>query len=402
MSPLDLIPVMAPGVFLHGRSPTYLGFTHRGLFLELDNQPELHALLASLMKSGADREVRASVEKASPSRSASSASSASSSRPSTNLALSALAETFAVSSDALLKFLRPLIAEGFIYLQIPLEEEYRTASVKSESLSSRIKSEESISGWRSPGFGREEILNRANFSILIFGKNRLALTIYSLLLASGFSHCKIISRDRGIQLARDTRTTPLSARRPSKRVEPSDIYGLTMRNSDIGRDIHDVMQDIRKSSSLLYFDNLSIPHTPDFIISAESTAPELSQRWISEAIAHIAITDLEESFIEVGPLVIPGATPCLHCVGLARTRDNPIYRDIELLRSLEKPREIPAGLVALISGAIVLEVAEFAATGNSSLVGSTARYDARNPSELLRQYWNKSEECGCTEKVIAR
>jgi len=385
MPPLDLIPILAPGVFLHGRSPSYLGFTHRGLFLELDHRPELHAVLAALMKSRANREVRATGKKLAP-----------------DLNLAALAETFAISSDALLDFLRPLIAEGYIFLQVPVEDAYRIASVKSESLSSRIKSEESISGWRSPGYGSEEILNRANFSILIFGKNRLALTIYSLLLASGFSNCKIIARDRGIRLARDVRTLPSPTRRPSKRVEPSDIYGLTMRNSDIGRDIHDVMQDIRKSSSLLYFDNLSIPHTPDFIISAESTAPELSQRWISEAIAHIAISDLEESFIEVGPLVIPGATPCLHCVGLARSSDNPIYRDIELLKSLEKPREIPAGLVALISGAIVLDVAEFAATGNSSLVGSTARYDARNPADLLRQYWNKSEECGCTEKVIAR
>ena len=379
MSQLDLVPVLAPGVFMHGRSPTYLGFSHRGLFLELSNQPELHAVLATLMKS------RAESKKSAP--------------PSS---LSLLAESCAISSDQLLEFLRPLVAEGFIFLQVPVADQYRTASVKSESLASRIKSEESISQWRSPGYSKEEILNRANFSILIFGKNRLALTIYSLLLAAGFSHCKVISRERGIRLTRAVENKSALTRPPAKRVEPSDIYGLTMRNSDVGRDINEVMQDIRKSSSLVYLDNLAMPRTPDFIISAESTAPELSQRWISEAIAHIAISDLEESFIDVGPLVIPGATPCLNCVGLAKSEQSPIYRDIELLKSLVRPEEIPAGLVALISGVVVLEVAEFAATGTSSLVAATARYDARHPSQPIHQYWNRSEECGCTERVIAR
>jgi hypothetical protein len=316
--------------------------------------------------------------------------------------LSLLAESFAIPGDQLLEFLRPLIADGFIFLQVPVEAEYQTASVKSESLASRIRSEESISQWRSPGYARDEILNRANFSILIFGKNRLALTIYSLLLAAGFSHCKVISRERGIRLTRTALNTSGLTRPPAKRVEPSDIYGLTMRNSDIGRDINEVMQDIRKSSSLVYLDNLAMPRTPDFIISAESTAPELSQRWISEATAHIAISDLEESFIDLGPLVIPGATPCLNCVGLAKSEKSPIYRDFELLKSLARPEEIPAGLVALISGAVVLEVAEFAATGVSSLVGATARYDARHSSHPIRQYWNRSEECGCTEKIISR
>ena len=89
-------------------------------------------------------------------------------------------------------------------------------------------------------------------------------------------------------------------------------------------------------------------------------------------------------------------------MGLAKSEESAIYRDIELLKSLQKPEEIPAGLVALIAGAVVLEVAEFSATGTSSLVGATARYDARHSSNPMRQYWNRSEECGCTEKVIAR
>ena len=377
MSSLDLVPVLAPGVFMHGRSPTYLGLSHRGLFLDLEHRPELHALLAALMKS------RARIS------------------PPTSATLTSLADEFVITTDELLDFLRPLIDDGFIYLEIPSDNEYRIASVKSESFASRIKSEESISIWRSPGYARQEILNRTTFSILIFGKNRLALTIYSLLLASGFSNCKVISRERGIRLVAERPTGGLNLK-SNRRVEPRDIYGLTMRSSDVGRDINEVMQDIRKSSSLIYIDNLAIPRTPDFIISAESTAPELSQRWISEAIAHIAISDLEESFIDVGPLVIPGATPCLNCVGLAKSEESAIYRDIELLKSLQKPEEIPAGLVALIAGAVVLEGAEFSATGTSSLVGATARYDARHSSNPMRQYWNRSEECGCTEKVIAR
>jgi len=140
MSQLDLVPVLAPGVFMHRRSPTYLGFSHRGLFLELSNQPELHAVLATLMKSRTE-----SKKNAPPS------------------SLSLLAESCAISDDQLLEFLRPLVAEGFIFLQVPVADQYRTASVKSESLASRIKSEESISQWRSPGYSKEEILNRANF-----------------------------------------------------------------------------------------------------------------------------------------------------------------------------------------------------------------------------------------------
>ena len=182
----------------------------------------------------------------------------------------------------------------------------------------------------------------------------------------------------------------------AKRVVATDLCGLNLRTSELGEEFSEAVKVIRKSSALFYRENLAIPATPHFIISTESVPADFSQRWASEAIPHLAISDVEESFLEVGPLVIPGATPCLHCVGLAKSAENQIYRDIELLRSLEPAAQIPGALVALIAGLVVLEICEFAVTGRSNFIAQSLRYDARNPSTPTRRYWSRSHECGCT------
>ena len=190
--------------------------------------------------------------------------------------------------------------------------------------------------------------------------------------------------------------SPSASLHPVKRVKASDVCGLNLRTSEIGEEFAETVKAIRKSSALFYKENLAIPQTPHFIISTETVPADFSQRWMSEAVPHLAIADLDETFLEVGPLVIPGTTACLHCVALEKAAENPVYRDIELMKSLEPAAQIPGALAALIAGIVVLELCEFAAIGSSNLIAHSLRYDARNPSAPVRRYWNRSHECGCT------
>ena len=375
------IPQLQPGIFIlensEGSGEIYVGATHRGIWLQLRARPDLRTLLLEIRRGAKS--------------------------------IYEYSRKYQVASSSIQKILQPLIDENYLILAPPqtaVHPRYqKLGNAHSLHISERMKGQENISRWRSPENPGDEIRRREDFSILIFGESPLALTIYSLLLASGFTHCKIISRRRGIRLHNSTKPSDAVSDASSgvssssitvKRVVATDICGLNLGTNELGEIFAEAVKKIRKSSALFYKENLAIPQTPHFIISTETVPADFSQRWISEAIPHLSIADLDESFLEVGPLVIPGATACLHCVALEKAADNPIYRDIELMKSLEPAAQIPGALAALIAGLVVLELCEFAAIGSSNLIAHSLRYDARNPSAPVRRYWNRSHECGCT------
>jgi len=182
------IPRLHPGIFLiEGATDSgeiYVGTSHRGIWLSLGTHFELQSVL---------REIRQGAK-----------------------SILQLSEKYQLRAELIQDMLQPLIEENLLSLAPPpLSEGFRNSrggrNPRSQKLTDahtlhieeRMMREENISRWRSPENPADEIRSRENFSLLIFGQNPLAITIYSLLQASGFSNCKIISRRRGIKLRSD-------------------------------------------------------------------------------------------------------------------------------------------------------------------------------------------------------
>ena len=128
-------------------------------------------------------------------------------------------------------------------------EEY--APVNLVSLNNRIRAEENLYSWhRSVGIKNSAldlISKRAGFSIILFGANRLALSLFSILKASGFSQIKIIDRNLA------------QSKRSKVQIAPDQVCGLAIRGADVGLRKEDVLADIARNSQLFSPTDLTLP-----------------------------------------------------------------------------------------------------------------------------------------------
>ncbi|MCX6453715.1 MAG: hypothetical protein NTV53_01920 [Actinobacteria bacterium] len=264
----------------------------------------------------------------------------------------------------------------------------------------RMQAQENLTSWHPDvtlqNCAADLIARRQQYSIIIFGHNRIALTLFTLLQASGFSTIRLI--DRSIS----------KGKADSIQIAPEEVCGLGIRGSDVGVRRELVLADLARNSRLVVGEEKSFPVLPNFIIATEEVAQETLQRWMSEEIAHIAISKLIENTIEIGPIVIPGKSPCLNCLKLWRSEQFPYHQEFELISTI-KNLEIPSAQVAAISGMVAIAVIEYFAAievGSNSigknLVGVTRvldLFDPTNPDNAANtnSYWQPHGLCGCQQ-----
>ena len=220
--------------------------------------------------------------------------------------------------------------------------------------------------------GTRELNARLQSTILISGENRLAHSLLVALQASGFSHTRLIGRSHlATQITED------------------DLCGIVVRTSDIGKNRNEFIQELIRNAQITR--SPTVPKAmPDLIISTIPLEWDYVQRWMSEGSVHLHINPLIGGEIEIGPLVIPGDTPCLRCVTLIK-RDAAVAVDSEFVRT-----ELPSAAIAYVSGLIALAVGEYFATGASTLLAASYWYDLLNPLRPPEQrHWNFHPECGC-------
>ncbi|CAB4668925.1 MAG: hypothetical protein F2653_01235 [Actinobacteria bacterium] len=275
------------------------------------------------------------------------------------------------------------------------------APVNLISFTNKMRAEENLYCWHpaiSIDRSSESLINsRRNFAIIIFGRNRLALSLFSILQASGFSQVKII--DRSIS----------SSSAESVQIAPEEVCGLAIRGSDVGMRKASVIADLARNSQLFPAQDLAFPTVPDFIISTETIPQETLQRWMSEATPHLAISNLIENRVEIGPIVLPGKSPCLNCLSLWRSEQYPHHKEFELIAALDgtqvKSLELPSAQVALLSGIIAIHVIEYCANqfqpnqNVSQLVGATQSTNLFEPQGAEVRYWQPHIACGCQRLI---
>lgn len=226
---------------------------------------------------------------------------------------------------------------------------------------------------RSDG-GTQELRERAEYTILISGENRLARTLLSHFQAMGINHSRIITR--GFL---------------NQQITPDDVCGVTTKLGDVGKNRRDFHAEIARESKMVNGESVA-KAKPDLIISTIPIEWDYVQRWMSESSTHLHINPIIGRHIEIGPLVVPGESACLRCVALTK-------RDLKLPVAYESLRtEMPTSTISLIAGVITSYVATLITTGSCALLGASVWIDLLAPLEgVEKKYWAQHVDCGCSD-----
>ena len=247
--------------------------------------------------------------------------------------------------------------------------------------SERIATEHQLYTWRastSDG-GAAEVDARKYFSILIFGQNRLARALLANLQSSGFSQSKIL--------------TPIT--QSGVRIAARDICGIVVRPIDIGRRQLELHKQIALDSQLTQISK-DLSSDTNLVISTSAVTSEYVQRWISEGVPHLQISQPTTHSLEIGPLVIPGSRACLNCVQLHRRDFLPPFISIHASTAHNDGRELTSSSSSFAAGVVTPYICEYAARGTSSLVGHSLAINLLEPLHGIREHhWNIHPECGC-------
>lgn len=247
--------------------------------------------------------------------------------------------------------------------------------------SERIAPEHHLYTWREETCdgGESEVASRKYFSILIFGQNRLARALLANLQASGFSQTKILS--------------PIT--QSGVRIAARDICGIVTRPIDIGRRQLEFHKQIAMDSQLTQISS-DLNSDTNLVISTSVITSDYIQKWISEGVPHLQISQPTSHSLEIGPLVLPGLRACLNCVQLHRRDFLPPFIAINASHLRHEGRELTSASSSFAAGVITPYICEYAARGTSSLMSHSLTIDLLEPLHGIREHhWNIHPECGC-------
>lgn len=301
--------------------------------------------------------------------------------------LKSLSEISLVDSDLIEDLIALLLEKGLIDIyptRMVFEERYLSKlptransaalfanDIAIRDFEMRVAAEAAITTWR-PGIddgGRSALSMRQKFPVLILGDEELSISTYFALVESGFNRINL-NLKRELQMD-DLRT---------------GHFSLT----DVGRELMEVLAQRIKERQL--FKSLGNAQEqvsePQLIIYFGRPGTKLIQEWMSQELAHIVIESIGPNLL-VGPLVIPGKSPCLNCVSLVDTK---ILRNLKEISAFQRPA---LAAINLITGYLSLAIAEFVDTGSSPLVGSAKVFDLVNPNEIRELKYPRHPACGC-------
>jgi bacteriocin biosynthesis cyclodehydratase domain-containing protein len=118
-------------------------------------------------------------------------------------------------------------------------------------------------------------------------------------------------------------------------------------------------------------------------------------------LAHLAVA-IRDGTVVVGPLVVPGRTPCLNCLDLHRRDRDPGWPAIAA--QLQTPTDIaePVAATTALSAAAyaAAEVLTHIDGGVPRTLGATV--EIRAAGEWVRRRWSQHPRCGCRRRVRSR
>lgn len=141
---------------------------------------------------------------------------------------------------------------------------------------------------------------------------------------------------------------------------------------------------------------------PDVVvtITEEAVDPARSLALLAADVAHLPVV-LRAADATVGPFVEPGRSPCLRCLDLHRTDQDPAWPTVLAQLTAAHPAErstctATAALAAVTGGLVVAEV--LARLDEQRPATRGAQYTIALPrAEPVRQLWSAHPGCGCAD-----
>lgn len=285
-----------------------------------------------------------------------------------------ISELTLVQEQELDELIDLLTKEGLLDLyptKLIFEDRYSTKvtdkDIAMRDFNTKLNAEVTTSLWRTKANdgGKVIISKRQDFSIKLEGDEEFQINLYFQLLAAGFNEIDInIPRE----------------------VLLDDLRNGHIQLSDAGKPMNQLLNELAKHRKL--FESDVIKREPGLVIYFGRATEKQVQSWLSLGISHLTIESIGPNII-VGPLVIPGQSPCLNCVAKVDTK---ILRNIRDLSAFQKPA---IGALNWITGYLNLVISEFVDTGNSPLIGSAKVFDVVNPNEIRDIKYPRHPACGC-------
>ena len=222
--------------------------------------------------------------------------------------------------------------------------------------------------------GRSSLVNRRTFAISIHGNDRLAFELFGTLIASGFSNTRMIH--------------PPTQRSRSHRVEAQDLIGGFLRPGDLEISKRVAVAELERSS--LFNFEIDSPIAAELLIYTRTPRAEEIQELMSKEVAHLLIDNVSAGQVCVGPIVIPGKTPCFRCVRLYEQDWLGVQKSDE-----KRPAEMAAALAHLIAGVITSDLIRYSYDQVSRFNNKIWSYQIGGDEDLPARNIRIHPSCGC-------
>ena len=254
----------------------------------------------------------------------------------------------------------------------------QSKDVAYQQLQERIAPELGQITWQSGiiDAGVTTLSNRQNIAIDICGDNRLAISLLTTLLASGVSQ------------------TTLALSNLPRDISASDLGTGIFSISDLGINLANRISEIARNFSLFPISKNSEPKSYLTIIIG-APDPAKINTLLSSNLPHLFISALDATTIRIGPLVIPGKSPCLRCLELSQLKISPLLNQINQARSFAPVQQLNIAATSQIAGMIAQSVLNYLDTGISELIGTQILVDTAEPCNPQHIAYAINPACGC-------
>jgi len=268
--------------------------------------------------------------------------------------------------DELERFLDTLAARGFLnrhpaQLKAPKRyfDEIDSNDLAARDFQLRAEPELTQSEWidgASDG-GVSTVAARSLYPIVLSGRSRVITLLYSLLLASGVTRVRFADRHY--------RST----------VESCDLGFGAISHSHLGQNYYEQSESARRALSLFPIDHTSrhdLDNSPPIaIIHYGDCDPVDLVEWSNKQMPHLVIHQPIGDEIVIGPMVIPGESPCIRCLSLYEI-DNFGYTRLERI-DINGPQELPVVTAHYVAAIAASQILHFIDHHNSTKTSQRTR-----------------------------
>ncbi|MFC5908260.1 ThiF family adenylyltransferase, partial [Streptacidiphilus monticola] len=192
--------------------------------------------------------------------------------------------------------------------------------------------------------------------------------------------------------------------RDGGRVLPADVSPAGLRPEDVGRHRDAAARAVvRRAAPGRPDDTGAARRVPDLVVVAPrgdatglTADPELAARLLASGVPHL-YAGVAETTGTVGPLVVPGRSPCGRCVALHRTDVDPQWPRVLAQHrggSGAAPAACDTALATTVAGTAALHALIFLDGGSPPSLGGWVDICARDGS-MRRRRLTPHQDCGC-------